>query len=57
MTHDLNIGYYVACTYEFDWYAGIILDIPIDNGDVYVKFIHPKGLSILFKRPSKEDEW
>ena len=28
----------------------------IDNGDVYVKFIHPKGMSILFKWPLKEDE-
>ena len=54
--HDLKIGDYVACTYDFDWYAGIILDISIDNGDVYVKFIHPKGPSMLFKWPSKEDE-
>ena len=54
--HDLKIGDYVACTYDFDWYAGIILDISIDNGDVYVKFMHPKGSSMLFKWPLKEDE-
>ena len=54
--HDLKIGDYVACTYDFDWYAGIILDISIDNGDVYVKFMHPKGPSMLFKWPLKEDE-
>ena len=53
--HDLNIGDYVACTYEFDWYAGIILDISIDNGDVYVKFMHPKWLSMIFKWPSKSN--
>ena len=29
--HDLKIGDYVACTYDFDWYTGIILDISIDN--------------------------
>ena len=33
--HDLKIGDYVACTYDFDWYAGIILDISIDNADFY----------------------
>ena len=54
--HDLKIGDYVACTYEFDWYAGITLDISIDNVDVYVKLMQPKGPSMLFKWPSKEDE-
>ena len=34
--HDLKIGDYVACSYDFDWYAAIILDISIDNGYVYV---------------------
>ena len=42
MIHDLKIGEYAACAYEFDWYTGIILDISIDNGDVYVKFMHSK---------------
>ena len=56
MIHDLKIGEYVACAYEFDWYAGIILDISIDNGDVYVKFMHSKGPFMLLKWPSKEDE-
>ena len=54
--HNWKIGDYVACTYEFDWYVGIILDISIDNGDVYVKFMRPKGPSMLFKWLSKEDE-
>ena len=54
--HDLKIGDYVACTYDFDWYVGIILDISIDNADVYVKFMHPKCPSMLFKRSLKEDE-
>ena len=54
--HDLKIGDYVACTYEFEWYASIILDISIDNDDVYVKFMYPKGPSMHFKWPSKEDE-
>ena len=54
--HDLKIGDYVACTYDFDWYAGIILDISIDNGDVYVKFMHPKGPSMLFKWHLKENK-
>ena len=46
--HDLKIGDYVACTYEFDWYAGIILDLSIDNGVCYVKFMHPKHPFMLF---------
>ena len=54
--YDLKIGDYVACTYEFDWYAGIILDISIDNVDVYVKLMQPKGPSMLLKWSSKEDE-
>ena len=56
MIHDLKIGDYVAYTYEFDWYAGIILDISMDKGNVYVKFTHPKGPSMLFLWPSKEDK-
>ena len=56
MIHDLKIGDYVACTCDFDWYAGIILDISIDNGDVYVKFMYPKGPSMFFKWSLKEDE-
>ena len=56
MIHDLKIRDYVACTYGFDWYAGIILYISIDNDNVYVKFMHPKGPSMLFKWPLKEDE-
>ena len=56
--HDLKTGDYVACTYDFDWYADIILDISIDNGDVYVKIMHSqaKGPSMLFKWSLKEDE-
>ena len=50
LIHDLKIEDYVACTYEFDWYAGIIL------GDVYIKFMHPKVFSMLLKWLSKEDE-
>ena len=48
--HDLKIEDYVACTYEFDWYGGIIL------GDVCVKFMHAKIWLMLLKWPSKEDE-
>ena len=54
--HDLKIGDYVACTYEFDWYASAILYISVHNGNVYVKFMHPRGPSMLFKWPSKEDK-
>ena len=50
LIHDLKIEDYVACTYEFDLYAGIIL------GDVCIKFMHPKVLSMLLKWLSKEDE-
>ena len=40
--HDLIIGDYVACTHQCDWYAGIILDVSIDIGDVCLKFMYPK---------------
>ena len=56
MIHNLKIGDSVAYNYELDFYAGTILDISIDNGDVYVKLMNPKGPSMLFKWPSKEDE-
>ena len=46
----------VTCTYEFDLYAGIILGLSLDNGDVYVKLMHPNGPLMLFKWSSKEDE-
>ena len=49
MIHDLKIGDYAACTNEFGGYASIILDISIDNGDIYVKFMHPKEPSMLLK--------
>ena len=48
--YDLKTEDYIACAYEFDWYAGITL------GEVYVKFMHLKVLSMLFKWSSKEDE-
>ena len=53
--HDLKIGDYVACTHEFDWYAGIIFDISVDNA-VFVSSMHAKGQSMLFKWSLKEDE-
>ena len=56
MIHNLKIGDCVAYNYELDFYAGTILDISVDNGDVYVKLMNPKGPSMLFKWPSKEDE-
>ena len=49
---DLKIVDFVVCNYEFDWYADIILDMSI----VSIKFMYPKGLSMLFKWPSKKDE-
>ena len=55
MIHDLKIGDYLACTYEFDCYAGIIFDISVDNA-VFVSSMHAKGLSLLFKWSLKEDE-
>ena len=43
--------------FEFDWYEDIVLEISIDNGNIYVKFMHPKAPSMLFKWPTNEDEY
>ena len=38
--HDSKIIDFVVCNYEFDWYAGIILDMSIDNS--FYKIHAPK---------------
>ena len=44
----------VACFYEKDWFVGIIINISIENQDAWVKFMHPKGPSVLFKWPLRD---
>ena len=44
-----------ACRYENDWYFGIANYISIENNDVNVKFMHPKGPASIFFWPDRDD--
>ena len=44
-----------ACRYENDWYFGIANYISIENNDVNVKFMHPKGPASNFFWPDRDD--
>ena len=54
----LNIGDYVACIYDHDWYIGIVEMVCEEEGDLQIKFLHPKGPGRpmnCFSWPPKED--
>ena len=46
---------FYACRYENDWYFGIANYVSIENNDVNVKFMYPKGPASKFFWPSKDD--
>ena len=46
---------FYACSYEKDWYFVIANHVLIENNDVNVKFMHPKGPASKFFWPSKDD--
>ena len=45
---------FYACRYENDWYFGIANYVLIENNDVNVKFMHPKGPTSKFSWPSRD---
>ena len=51
----VRAGSYVACQYERDWFAGIVVDASVEHNDVQVKFVHPKGPAKNFFWPARED--
>ena len=53
-----NCGEYVACRYDSDWYIGLVKGICDAEGDIQVRFMHPKGTGKpdnCFFWPSAED--
>ena len=41
---------YVSYRYEKEWYVGMVEEVLVEENDVLVKFLHPKG-------PSMEPQW
>ena len=46
---------FYACHFENNWYFGIANYVLIENNDVNVKFMHPKGPASKFFRPRRDD--
>ena len=46
--------FYVCC-YENDWYFGLANYVSVENNDVNVSFMHPKGPATKFFWPSRDD--
>ena len=42
---EINIGSYIACAYESDWYVETIKGISTEHNDVPVKFMDQKGFA------------
>ena len=36
-------GNYIACKYDKDWYIGVVEEVCVEERDLKVKFMHPKG--------------
>ena len=54
----LKIGDYVACIYDHDWYIGTVEIVCEEEGDLQIRFLHPKGPGRpmnCFFWPPKED--
>ena len=48
-------GQFYKCQYENDWFFGVANFVSIENKDVNVKFMHPKGPALNFFWPTKDD--
>ena len=46
---ELNIGCYVVCVYDNNWWIGTILNTSSEDEDTEVKFMHPEGPSVSLK--------
>ena len=51
----LQVGTYIACIYEKDWFIGVVNNISMPNNDAEIRFMHPKGPSAFFKWPERDD--
>ena len=45
---EINIGSYIAHTYESDWYVGTIKDISTEHNDVLVTVEHRNTMHVSF---------
>ena len=43
---DIAPGSFYTCQYENDWYLGIANFVSMENQDLNIKFLHPKGPAI-----------
>ena len=44
----LNCGAYIACIYYSDWFIGLVEEVCEEEGDVKVRFLHPKTRKLFF---------
>ena len=49
-TEKVEVGSYIGCLYDRQWYDGLVQDLSFQQNDVNVKFMHPKG-------PAKASFW
>jgi hypothetical protein len=48
-------GVYVCSKYDSNWYIGVVEEVSGEDGDVKVRFMHPKGPSLSYHWPANED--
>ena len=41
--HHPSTGDHIACTYDNEWYIGLVEELCVEEGDLRVRFMHPKG--------------
>ena len=52
---DIAPGSFYVCQYENDWYFGIASFVSMENQDLNIKFLHPKGPAVQFFWPTRDD--
>ena len=51
---NIQIGSYVSCLYQREWYDGINEEVSVEENDVLVKFLHPTDPSVYLHWPATE---
>ena len=51
----VEVGSYIGCLFDRQWYVGLVQDLSFEHNDVNVKFIHPKGPAKAFFWSDRED--
>ena len=55
LDEEIVIGSYAAVVYDQCWWLCLILERNVEERDVQVKFLHPKGPSSYFYWPQRDD--